>query len=146
MSEGEGTNIRDEHQTFTLTIPCGKGEHEVTITLTEQGKVKVFSPCQLLPESARRLVGSDCLDHFYKRLVWAILTSQDRQVSEVAVKILVAISEPAVKPLIEALKDWQFREAAIEALVEIGEPSVEQLIEASDDEDLSDKDFSGENF
>lgn len=99
----------NEHQTFTLTIPCGSGEHKVTITLTEQGKAEIFSPCQLLPEAARKLAGSDCLDQLYERLVRTILTSQDGQVHKRAVEILVALGKPAVSPLIKALGDWQVR-------------------------------------
>ncbi|MFX0163096.1 MAG: HEAT repeat domain-containing protein, partial [Candidatus Hodarchaeota archaeon] len=50
---------------------------------------------------------------------------------------LVRLGEPAVEPLIQALKDKDIdiRSRAAEALVEIGEPAVEHLIQALKDED-----------
>ncbi len=68
------------------------------------------------------------------------LKDEDEGVRDAAVKALVNIGEPAVEPLIEALKDGNanFRYMAAEALEEIGDRrAVEPLIEA-----LKDKDFT----
>lgn len=45
----------------TLTVPCGKGSHEVVLHLAPWGTVEVaFNPCELLPATARRFSGSSC--------------------------------------------------------------------------------------
>jgi hypothetical protein len=120
-----------KQRTLTFEVPCGRGKHEVTITLTEQGAVEIFSPCQLLPEPARKLTGSNCLDHLPKRLINALINAlRDKEVREAAVEVLRYIGEPAVNSLIEALRNKQVREAAVEALVSIGEPAIKPLIKA----------------
>ncbi|MER3501614.1 MAG: PBS lyase [Candidatus Fervidibacterota bacterium] len=126
--------MKNEPRTFTAKIPCGGGEHEVTITLPEQGNPEIFSPCRDLPETARKLSKSDCLDHLYERVVGALLRHEDRKI---AIEALVKIGEPAVEPLIEALRDrdWEVRWAAAYALGKIGKPAVEPLIEALRDRD-----------
>lgn len=46
------------------TTKCGGmgQEHEVIITLTAWGMIEFFSPCQFLPDTARKLAGIDCLE------------------------------------------------------------------------------------
>lgn len=119
--------MKNEPRTFTVKIPCGGGEHEVTITLPEQGNPEIFSPCRDLPETARKLSKSDCLDHLYERVVGALLRHEDRKI---AIEALVKIGEPAVEPLIEALRDrdWEVREAAVNALGKIAVEALRKLM------------------
>ncbi|MCP4695954.1 MAG: hypothetical protein GY862_03755 [Gammaproteobacteria bacterium] len=56
------------------------------------------------------------------------LENQTWEVREVAAEALVKIGQPAVEPLIAALKDSEVRQAAVDALVKIGEPAVVPLI------------------
>jgi HEAT repeat protein len=50
-------------------------------------------------------------------------------------RVLLSIGEPAVGPLIRALRRWDVRQGAAEALGKIGEPAVEPLIGALQDEE-----------
>jgi len=118
-----------------LGVPCGGGKHEVTVTLTRQGKVEIFSPCQLLPEPARKLAGSDCLVRVSEELIKALINAlRDEVVCKRVVEVLAHIGAPAVKPLIEGLRDERVRRGAVEALGRIGKPAVKPLIEALKDE------------
>ncbi len=93
-------------RTLAVTVHCGEGEHEVSITVTDEGAVSIFSPCQLLPEPARKLAGSNCLERLPKCLVEELRNGNCR---DVATKALIAIGAPAVAPLIKALRGWQVR-------------------------------------
>jgi HEAT repeat protein len=68
-------------------------------------------------------------------LIKALGYRKDASVRKAAVKALVEIGEPAVEPLIAALKveNEDVRQAAAEALVKNGEPAVEPLIAALKD-------------
>jgi HEAT repeat protein len=45
---------------LTFDIQCGQARHPVSLTLMAWGTFKVMTPCDSLPETARRLAGSNC--------------------------------------------------------------------------------------
>ena len=59
----------------------------------------------------------------------AALKGENKDVRQAAVEALAKNGEPAVEPLITALKDYSVREAAAEVLGKIGEPAVERAVE-----------------
>ncbi|MCK4692019.1 MAG: HEAT repeat domain-containing protein [Anaerolineales bacterium] len=70
-----------------------------------------------------------------KGLIKALGYKKDASVRKTAAVALVEIGEPAIEPLIAAIKEENedVRQAAVEALVKIGEPAIEPLIAALKD-------------
>lgn len=147
---------------LTLDLPCEEDRHAVTISL-KNGNLGIFSPCQFLPETVKKLTGSECLKYsleqifelivddlkekiqeipsdekeFSVRLGIAIISKGDEYVRYRMIKALGEIGSPsAVGLLVEALKDryrW-VRFAVANALGKIGdEKAVEPLIKALKD-------------
>ena len=67
-----------------------------------------------------------------KGLIKALGYKKDASVRKAATMALVEIGEPAIEPLIAAIKEENedLRQAVVEALVKIGEPAIEPLIAA----------------
>lgn len=114
-----------KRKTWTITVQCGEGEHEMTISLNGKGEVNVFSPCQLLSETARKLMGNNCIENLFKCLVRQLLhgdldqiANSERETKEkiprdIAIDILILFGK--VTPDFKALRDPRDPEVKIAA-------------------------------
>lgn len=101
--------MKRRKQSWTLNVQCGDGSHEITITLNGKGEVKIFSPCDLLPETTRKIAGSCCLESLARWLIKQ-LQNGDSIPAGIAFEALMTI-EPV--PFIKSLKDHRTRTDAL---------------------------------
>jgi len=119
---------------WIFTVPCGKGEHEITVTL-KRGRIEIFSPCQFLSETARKLAKSNCFKYALERVFELTIAKalKDKNQSSICLKEKKFLTKVGVAIIREG--DEYLRYRAIKALGEIGSPfAVGLFVEALKDE------------